>query len=49
MKGFSLSHCIDGKLLNRLHPKGFSCSEKGQKGSESAADAQKVMILDGTA
>jgi len=32
MEGFSRSHCIDGKLLNRLHPKGLSCSSKRAKG-----------------
>ena len=32
MKGFSRSHCIDGELFNRLHSKGFSCSEKRAKG-----------------
>jgi hypothetical protein len=32
MEGFSRSHCIDGKLLNKLHPDGFSCSEKRAKG-----------------
>jgi len=32
MEGFSRSHCIDGNFLNRLHPNGFSCSEKRAKG-----------------
>jgi hypothetical protein len=32
MEGLTRSNCIDGKLFNRLHSKGFLCSEKRAKG-----------------
>ena len=32
MAGYSRSQCINGKLLNSLHPNGFLCSEKRAKG-----------------
>ena len=45
MEGFSRSHCIDGKLLNRLHPKGFSCSEKRAKGQRKLCGCTKSLDI----
>lgn len=45
MEGFSSARCIDGELFNRLHSKGFSCSEKRAKGQRKLCGCTESIDL----
>lgn len=45
VKGFPLSQCIDGEMLNRLHPDGLHCSQEKAEGQRELCGCTKSLDI----
>ena len=45
VEGFPISRCIDGEMLNRLHPDGLRCSEEKAKGQRELCGCTRSLDI----